>query len=201
MMNRRIKIAEGELTVRSVRQHFGCVGGKWQQLCLRHSNPLSNSRGRASVTLLDSVRVDYFGTPTPLSQVATLHVPDPGMITIQPWDGSMIAPIEKAIRSADLGLNPGNDGKLIRVPLPQLNEERRRELGKKIMSIAEDHRVALRNVRRDANESVKKLAKEKLISEDEDRRAHEEIQKMTDAQIAKLDVLAKAKEKELMEMK
>ena len=157
--------------------------------------------GRASVTLLDSVRVDYFGTPTPLSQVATLHVPDPGMITIQPWDGSMIAPIEKAIRSADLGLNPGNDGKLIRVPLPQMNEERRRELGKKIMSIAEDHRVALRNVRRDANESVKKLAKEKLISEDEDRRAHEEIQKMTDAQIAKLDVLAKAKEKELMEMK
>ena len=157
--------------------------------------------GRASVTLLDSVRVDYFGTPTPLSQVATLHVPDPGMITIQPWDGSMIAPIEKAIRSADLGLNPGNDGKLIRVPLPQLNEERRRELGKKIMSIAEDHRVALRNVRRDANESVKKLAKEKLIGEDDDRRAHEEIQKMTDAQIAKLDVLAKAKEKELMEMK
>ena len=151
--------------------------------------------GRASVTLLDSVRVDYFGTPTPLSQVATLHVPDPGMITIQPWDGSMIAPIEKAIRSADLGLNPGNDGKLIRVPLPQLNEERRRELGKKIMSIAEDHRVALRNVRRDANESVQKLAKEKLISEDDDRRAHEAIQKMTDSEIAKLDQLAKAKEK------
>ena len=157
--------------------------------------------GRASVSLLDNVRVDYFGTPTPLSQVATLHVPEPAMITIQPWDGSMIAPIEKAIRSADLGLNPGNDGKLIRVPIPPLNEERRRELGKKIMAIAEDHRVALRNVRRDANESVKKLAKEKLISEDEDRRAHEAIQKMTDAEIAKLDQLAKAKERELMEMK
>ena len=157
--------------------------------------------GRASVTLLDNVRVDYFGTPTPLSQVASLHVPEPAMITIQPWDASMIAPIEKAIRSADLGLNPGNDGKLIRVPLPPLNEERRRELGKKIMSIAEDHRVALRNVRRDANDQVKKLAKEKLISEDDDRRAHEAIQKMTDLEIAKLDQLAKTKEKELLEMK
>ena len=157
--------------------------------------------GRASVALLDNVRVDYFGTPTPLSQVATLHVPEPAMITIQPWDSSMISPIEKAIRSADLGLNPGNDGKLIRVPLPALNEERRRELGKKIMSIAEDHRVALRNIRRDANEQVKKLAKEKLISEDEDRRAHEEIQKLTDAHIAKLDQMAKTKEKELLEMK
>jgi ribosome recycling factor len=157
--------------------------------------------GRASVTLLDAVRVDYYGTPTPLSQVATLHVPEPAMITIQPWDSSMISPIEKAIRGADLGLNPGNDGKLIRVPLPPLNEERRRELGKKIMGIAEDHRVALRNVRRDANEQVKKLAKEKLISEDEDRKAHEEIQKMTDAHIAKLDQLAKTKEKELLEMK
>jgi ribosome recycling factor len=118
--------------------------------------------GRASVTLLDAVRVDYYGTPTPLSQVATLHVPEPAMITIQPWDSSMISPIEKAIRGADLGLNPGNDGKLIRVPLPPLNEERRRELGKKIMGIAEDHRVALRNVRRDANEQVKKLAKTKI---------------------------------------
>jgi ribosome recycling factor len=157
--------------------------------------------GRASVTLFDNVRVDYYGTPTPLSQVATLHVPEPFMITIQPWDGSMIGPIEKAIRSADLGLNPGNDGKLIRVPLPPLTEERRRELGKKIMSIAEDHRVALRNVRRDANEQVKKLAKEKLISEDEDRKGHEEIQKMTDAHITKLDQLAKTKEKELLEMK
>jgi ribosome recycling factor len=157
--------------------------------------------GRASVALLDNVRVDYYGTPTPLNQVATLHVPEPAMITIQPWDTSMIAPIEKAIRSADLGLNPGNDGKLVRVPIPPLNEERRRELGKKIHGIAEDHRVAMRAVRRDANEHVKKLAKEKLISEDEDRRAHDEIQKMTDAQIAKLDQLAKAKEKELMEMK
>ena len=157
--------------------------------------------GRASVSLLDSVRVEYYGTPMPLNQVATLHVPEPAMITIQPFDTSLIGAIEKAIRSADLGLNPGNDGKLIRVPLPPLNEERRRELGKKIMVIAEDHRVALRNVRRDANEQVKKLAKEKSISEDDDRRAHDAIQKMTDAEIAKLDQMAKSKEKELMEMK
>ncbi|HEY3744109.1 MAG TPA: ribosome recycling factor [Bryobacteraceae bacterium] len=157
--------------------------------------------GRASVALLDNVRVDYYGTPTPVNQVGTLHVPEPAMITIQPWDASVIGAIEKAIRAADLGLNPSNDGKLIRVPIPPLNEERRRELGKKIHSIAEDHRVALRNVRRDANEHIKKLAKDKLISEDEDRRGHDEVQKMTDAHIAKLDQLAKAKEKELMEMK
>jgi ribosome recycling factor len=189
-------------TVKSVKEIESGAKTRMEKAISDLQHNMSQVRtGRASVSLLDNVRVDYYGTPTPLSQVATLHVPEPAMITVQPWDTSMIAPIEKAIRSADLGLNPGNDGKLIRVPLPQLNEERRRELGKKIMSIAEDHRVALRNVRRDANEQVKKLAKEKLISEDEDRKAHEEIQKMTDGHIAKLDQLAKTKEKELLEMK
>lgn len=157
--------------------------------------------GRASVSLLDSVRADYYGTPTPLNQLATLHVPEPAMITVQPWDVSQIGVIEKAIRNADLGLNPSNDGKLIRVPIPPLNEERRRELAKKIQHVAEDHRVALRNIRRDANEQIKKLLKDKAISEDEDRRAHDEVQKLTDAHIAKIDQLAKAKEKELMELK
>ncbi len=157
--------------------------------------------GRASVSLLDAVKADYYGTPTPLNQLATLHVPEPAMITIQPWDNSQIAIIEKAIRSADLGLNPGNDGKIIRVPIPPLNEERRRELAKKITHIAEDHRVALRNIRRDANDHVKKLLKDKLISEDDERRSHDDIQKLTDAHIAKVDQLAKAKEKELMELK
>src|SRR3954469_2889911 len=155
--------------------------------------------GRASVNLLDSVKVDYFGTPTPVNQVGTLHVPEPFMITIQPWDSSMIGPIEKAIRTSDLGLNPGNDGKLIRVPIPQLTEERRKEFVKKLHHVAEDHRVSMRNARRDANEQVKKLVKDKLISEDEDRRAHEEIQKMTDAYIQKLDAAAKAKEKDILE--
>jgi ribosome recycling factor len=123
------------------------------------------------------------------------------MITVQPWDVSQINAIEKAIRSADLGLNPSNDGKLIRVPIPPLNEERRRELAKKIQHIAEDHRVALRNIRRDANDQVKKLLKDKAISEDEERRAHDEVQKMTDGHIQKIDQLAKTKEKELMELK
>jgi ribosome recycling factor len=156
--------------------------------------------GRASVSLLDNVRADYYGTLTPLNQLATLHVPEPSLITVQPWDVSQIGVIEKAIRAADLGLNPANDGKLIRVPIPPLTEERRKELVKKLHHVAEDHRVAMRNVRRDANENVKKLLKDKVISEDEDRRAHDEIQKLTDAQIQKLDQAAKAKEKEIMEL-
>ncbi len=157
--------------------------------------------GRASVSLLDSIRADYYGTPTPLNQLATLHVPEPTLITLQPWDVSQIGAIEKAIRAGDLGLNPSNDGKLIRVPIPPLTEERRKELAKKLHHIAEDHRVAMRNIRRDANENVKKLAKDKTISEDDDRRAHDEIQKLTDAHIQKLDQAVKAKEKEVMELK
>ena len=157
--------------------------------------------GRASVSLLDNVRADYYGTATPLNQLATLHVPEPSLITLQPWDVSQIAVIEKAVRAADLGLNPSNDGKLIRVPIPPLTEERRKELVKKLHHLAEDHRVALRNIRRDGNENIKKLLKDKLISEDEDRRAHDDIQKLTDGYIQKLDQAVKAKEKEILEIK
>jgi ribosome recycling factor len=157
--------------------------------------------GRASVNLLDSVKVDYFGTPTPVNQVGTLHVPEPFMITIQPWDTSLIGPIEKAIRNSDLGLNPGNDGKLIRVPIPQLTEERRKEFVKKLHHVAEEHRVSLRNVRRDANDQVKKLVKDKSISEDDDRRAHDEIQKMVDGYMQKLEAAVKVKEKDILEVK
>ncbi|HUA20211.1 MAG TPA: ribosome recycling factor [Bryobacteraceae bacterium] len=157
--------------------------------------------GRASVSLLDNVRADYYGTPTPLNQLATLHVPEPTLITVQPWDVTQISVIEKAIRASDLGLNPGNDGKVIRVPIPPLTEERRKDLVKKVHHIAEDHRVAMRNIRRDSNESVKKLLKDKLISEDDDRRAHDEVQKMTDGYIQKLDLAVKAKEKEVLEIK
>jgi len=157
--------------------------------------------GRASVSLLDNVRADYYGTPTPLNQLATLHVPEPTLITLQPWDVSQIGTIEKAIRAADLGLNPSNDGKLIRVPIPPLTEERRKELVKKLHHLAEDHRVALRNIRRDSNENVKKLLKDKLISEDDDRRAHDEIQKLTDSYGQKLDQAVKTKEKEILEIK
>lgn len=157
--------------------------------------------GRASISIFDGVRVDYYGTPTPLNQLATLHVPEPAMVTIQPWDVSQIGAIEKAIRSSDLGLNPSNDGKTVRVPIPPLTEERRKEIVKRLHHIAEDHRVAMRSVRRDANEHLKKLLKDKLISEDDERRALDEIQKMTDASIQKLDQAAKAKEKEIMEIK
>src|SRR6516165_3750142 len=131
--------------------------------------------GRASVSLLDNVRADYYGTLTPLNQLATLHVPEPSMITVQPWDVSQIGVIEKAIRSADLGLNPGNDGKLIRVPIPPLTEERRKEFVKRLHGMAEHHRVAVRNIRRDANDHTKKLLKDKKVTEDDDKRALEEM--------------------------
>ena len=157
--------------------------------------------GRASVSLLDHIRVDYYGTPTPLNQVGNLHVPDPTLITVQPWDVSQIGAIEKAIRASDLGLNPANDGKLIRIPIPPLNEERRKELVKHLHAVAEDHRVAIRNIRRDGNEVVKKLLKDKKIAEDEERRALDEIQKLTDAQMQKLEQAAKTKEKEILEIK
>ncbi|MGA8029422.1 MAG: ribosome recycling factor [Bryobacteraceae bacterium] len=157
--------------------------------------------GRASIGLLDSVRVDYYGSPVPLNQVAQLHVPEPAMITVQPWDTSTIASIEKAIRASDLGLNPSNDGKIVRVPIPPLTEERRRDLAKKLSHIAEERRVGLRNVRRDANEHLKKMLKDKLISEDEERLALDTVQKLTDSQIAKIDQTAKAKEKEILEFK
>ena len=157
--------------------------------------------GRASVSIFDNIKADYYGTPTPLNQLSNLHVPEPSLITIQPWDISQIGAIEKAIRSSDLGLNPANDGKIIRVPIPALTEERRKEIVKRLHGIAEDHRVALRNIRRDANEHMKKLLKDKAISEDEERRALDEVQKMTDAQIQKIDQMSKTKEKEILEIK
>jgi ribosome recycling factor len=154
--------------------------------------------GRAAVSLLDPVQVDYYGTLTPLNQMASIHVPEPQMITVQPWDQTQIAAIEKAIRSADLGLNPSNDGKLVRVPIPPLTEERRKQLAKQVHELAEEHRTAVRNVRRDANDRLKKLLKDKTISEDAERDALEEIQKLTNNFISKIDELAKNKEQELM---
>lgn len=157
--------------------------------------------GRATLSLLDHIRVDYYGTPSPLNQVATLHVPEPNLITIQPWDASQIGPIEKAIRVSDLGLNPANDGKLIRLPIPPLTEERRKEFVKRLHGVAEHHRVSLRNIRRDGNESIKALLKDKKITEDEDKRAHDEIQKLTNGYMDKIDQASKIKEKEILEIK
>jgi len=154
--------------------------------------------GRAAVSILDTVTVDYYGTPTPLNQMASVHAPEPQMLTVQPWDQTQIGAIEKAIRAADLGLNPSNDGKLVRVPIPALTEERRRQLAKQIHDVAEDHRTAIRNVRRDANDRLKKMMKDKVISEDAERDALAEVQKLTDSHIGKIDELAKVKEQEIM---
>ena len=156
--------------------------------------------GRANAALLDSVRVDYYGTLTPLNQLATLHVPEPSLITCQPWDVSQIGAIEKSIRASDLGLNPSNDGKIIRIPIPPLTEERRKQLVKHLHTVTEDHRVAVRNIRRDANDALKRLLKDKAISEDEDRRAHDEIQKLTDEFVKLVDEASKSKEKEILEL-
>jgi len=157
--------------------------------------------GRASLSILDHIRVESYGTPMPLNQLANLHVPEPSLITIAPWDVSQIGPIEKAIRISDLGLNPSNDGKIIRLPIPPLTEERRKELVKRLHAAAEHHRVSVRNIRRDGNEAVKKLLKDKKITEDEDKRAHDEIQKTTDGYMQKIDQASKTKEKEIMEIR
>ena len=156
--------------------------------------------GRAAISILDTVVVDYYGTPTPLNQMASVHAPEPQMLTVQPWDQTQIGAIEKAIRAADLGLNPSNDGKLVRVPIPPLTEERRRQLAKQIHDVAEDHRTAIRNVRRDSNDRLKKMLKDKLISEDAERDALSEIQKLTDTHIAKIDDLARSKEQEILKV-
>jgi ribosome recycling factor len=153
--------------------------------------------GRAAVSLLDTVMVDYYGTMTPLNQMASVHAPEPQMLTVQPWDQSQVGAIEKAIRGADLGLNPSNDGKLVRIPIPPLTEERRKQLAKQVHDIAEDHRTAVRNVRRDANERLKKMLKDKSISEDAERDGLDEVQKLTNQYIGKIDDLSKSKEQEI----
>ncbi len=154
--------------------------------------------GRAAVSILDNVMVDYYGTPTPLNQMASVHAPEPQMLTVQPWDQTQVGPIEKAIRAADLGLNPSNDGKLVRIPIPPLTEERRKQLAKQVHDVAEDHRTAVRQARRDANERLKKMLKDKVISEDAERDALDEIQKLTNNYIGKIDELSKSKEHEIM---
>jgi ribosome recycling factor len=160
---------------------------------------LSNVRtGRATVGLLDGISVDYYGTPTPLSQMATVNVPEPQMLTVQPWDASQIPSIEKAINQANLGFNPSNDGKMIRLPIPALNEERRKQLAKQIHEIAEEHKIAVRNVRHASNDALKKMLKDKEISEDDERFGLDEVQKHTNTFIGKIDELAKTKDQEIM---
>ena len=154
--------------------------------------------GRASVSLLDPISVDYYGTATPISQVGTLAAPDPTLLTVQPWDISLLPAIERAILASDLGLNPANDGKIIRIPIPPLNEERRRQLARHVGKVLEEHRTALRHIRRDENDVLKKMLKDKDLSEDDERRGLEEIQKLTDRYVARLEELAKRKEEEIL---
>ena len=185
-----------------VKQVENEARGRMEKVLIDLQNEMSTVRtGRASINLLDSVRVESYGSPVPLNQVGQLHVPEPAMITVQPWDTSMLGAIEKAIRNADLGLNPGNDGKIIRIPIPPLTEERRRDLAKKLSHIAEERRVSLRNIRRDSNEYLKKMSKDKLISGDQERQSLDAIQKLTDGYIAKVDQASKVKEKEILEFK
>ncbi len=154
--------------------------------------------GRASTALLDSVRVDYYGTPTPVNQLATVSAPDARTLVIQPWEQSQLKAIEKAILASDLGLTPVNDGRVIRLTLPPLTEERRKQLAKHVHRLAEEARVAIRNVRREANDKLRAMARDKKVSEDEERRGHDQIQKTTDRFIARVDELLKKKEQEIL---
>jgi ribosome recycling factor len=156
--------------------------------------------GRASISLLDHISVEYYGTPTPLNQVATLAVPEPTLITAQPWDLSLLIAIEKAVRSSDLGLNPANDGKIIRIPIPPLTEERRKQLARHVGKVSEDHKTAIRNIRRDENEVLKKLLKDKVISEDEERKALDEIQRLTNQFVSRVEELVKKKDEEILKV-
>ena len=162
------------------------------------ANLLSARTGRASVHMLDQVKVDYYGTDTPVSQVAQITTPEAQLILVQPWEIALVPAIEKAIRTSNQGFNPMHDGRIIRVPIPPMNEERRKEAVKNLAGVLEGHKTSMRNIRREGNEVIKKAAKDKLISADDEKRATEEVQQLTDNEIKRLDELFKAKEKELM---
>jgi ribosome recycling factor len=164
------------------------------------SNLASTRTGRASAHMLDQIKIDYYGTPMPVNQIAQVSTPEPQMILISPFDPNMLKEIEKAIQASDLGFNPLSDGKLIRVPVPPMTEERRRDVVKHLNRVLEEHRTAVRNVRRDGNDALKKLAKDKKVSEDEEKRAMEEVQKMTDDEIRRMEDLSRRKEAEVMQV-
>jgi ribosome recycling factor len=164
------------------------------------TNLASTRTGRASVHMLDQVKVPYYGSDMPLNQVAQVSAPDANMIKVEPWDASLLGDIEKALRTSDLSFNPQNDGKIIRIPIPPMTEERRREVVKHLNKTLEDHRTAARNIRRDGNELIKKAAKDKKISEDEEKRSLEEIQKLTDDEIRRMEEMCRNKEREVMQV-
>ena len=187
--------------VPALKDIFGQLKTRMEKAVEDFRKELAATRtGRASVHMVDSVRVEYYGSELPLNQVAQVHAPEAQLITVTPFDPTALAAIEKAIRNADLGLNPMNDGKLIRVPVPALTEERRKEMVKHLHKALEEHRTAIRNIRRDGNEVIKKALKDKKITEDEERRGLDEMQRLTDDEIKKMEEMSKAKEKEVLSL-
>jgi ribosome recycling factor len=185
----------------ALKELSGDLKRRMDQAVATFQGTLASTRtGRASVHMLDQVKVDYYGTPTPISQVGQVSTPEAQLILISPWDPTILKDIEKAITVADLGLNPQSDGKVIRIPVPPMTEERRRDVCKHLNKVLEEHRTAIRNVRRDGNDAMKKLAKDKKISEDEEKRSQEEVQKMTDEEIRRMEELCRKKEAEVMQV-
>jgi ribosome recycling factor len=185
----------------ALRDAYSNIKTRMDKAVTDFQNSMSSTRtGRASVHMLDSVKVPYYGSEMPLNQVAQVHAPEAQLLTIQPFDPSIIGEIEKVLRSGDLGFNPQNDGKLIRIPIPPLTQDRRKEMVKHLHKVLEDHRTAVRNIRRDGNELVKKAKNDKKVSEDDEKRALEEIQKLTDDEIKKMEEMCKNKEREVMQI-
>ena len=195
-------MAQPAATVPALKETFAQLKTRMEKAVEDFRRELTATRtGRATVHMLDTVRVNYYGSDMPINQIAQVHAPEAQLITVQPFDPSSLGEIEKAIRSADLGLNPMNDGKIIRIPVPPLTEERRKEMVKHLHRVLEDHRTAIRNIRRDGNEAIKKAFKDKKISEDDERSSLDQIQKLTDDEIKKMEEMSKAKEKEVLEIK
>lgn len=199
---------EGSKRMPPVMATIPALKDAFQQLKARMDKAVEDFRkelgatrtGRANIHMLDTVRVEYYGSEMPLNQLAQVHAPEAQLITVQPFDPTALGAIEKAIRAAELGLNPMNDGKLIRVPVPPLTEERRKEMVKHLHKVLEEHRTAVRNIRRDGNELIKKALKDKKITEDDDRRSHDELQKLTDDEIKKMEEMSKSKELEILKV-
>jgi ribosome recycling factor len=185
----------------ALRETYGSLKTRMDKAVVDFRNALASTRtGRASVHMLDGVKVPYYGSEMPLNQIAQIHAAEAQLLTVQPFDPSVMGEIEKVLRSSDLGFNPQNDGKIIRIPIPPLTEERRREMVKHLHKVLEDHRTAVRNIRRDGNDLIKKATKDKKISEDDEKRSLDEIQKLTDEEIKKMEEMCKAKEKEVMQI-
>lgn len=185
----------------ALKQSYSDLKGRMEKAVDDFRNNLASTRtGRASVHMVDTIKVPYYGSEMPLNQIAQIHAADAQMITVQPFDPSAMADIEKALRSSEQGFNPQNDGKIIRIPVPPLTEERRKEMVKHLHKVLEDHRTAVRNIRRDGNDAVKKATKDKAISEDEEKKSLDEIQKLTDEEIKKMEEMCKNKEKEVLQV-